>query len=252
MAMAAMAAEESQGMIQQQQPQAGQWMAAPAAMPGVPSGLEYLSQLDQLVVKQKVELLEMFTGMETNNKYELRNSMGQTCYKAAEKSNFCERQCCGPLRSFKMMIADNTGREVISLDRPLKCQGCCCFCCLQELDVKSPVTNEVLGMIRQECTPCRPKYSVLDGQGQKIFEINGPFCVISCCGDVEFPITTTDGAEVGKITKQWTGFIKESYTDADNFGCTFPLDLDVKLKAALLGAVFLIDFNFFEQSSNNN
>jgi len=24
-------------------------------------------------------------------------------------------------------------------------------------------------------------------------------------------------SEVGKITKQWGGFVKESYTDADNF-----------------------------------
>ena len=46
--------------------------------------------------------------------------------------------------------------------------------------------------------------------------------------------------EVGKISKQWTGFIREGYTDADNFGATFPMDLDVKMKAVLLGAVFLI------------
>lgn len=37
------------------------------------------------------------------------------------------------------------------------------------------------------------------------------------------------------------------FTNADTFGVTFPVDLDVKLKAALIGAVFLIDFMFFEQ-----
>ena len=46
--------------------------------------------------------------------------------------------------------------------------------------------------------------------------------------------------EVGKISKQWTGFVREAFTDADNFGTTFPMDLDVKMKAVLLGAVFLI------------
>ena len=46
--------------------------------------------------------------------------------------------------------------------------------------------------------------------------------------------------EVGKISKQWTGFVREAFTDADNFGATFPMDLDVKMKAVLLGAVFLI------------
>ena len=57
--------------------------------------------------------------------------------------------------------------------------------------------------------------------------------------------------QVGKISKQWTGLVKEAFTDADNFGVSSPLDLDVKIKATLLGAVFLIDFMFFEKSQNN-
>lgn len=48
------------------------------------------------------------------------------------------------------------------------------------------------------------------------------------------------GEEVGKISKHWTGFVKETFTDADNFGISFPYDLDVKLKAVLLAALFLI------------
>jgi len=37
-------------------------------------------------------------------------------------------------------------------------------------------------------------------------------------------VSSADGAhQVGKISKQWTGFVKEYFTDADNFGvsCTF-------------------------------
>lgn len=52
---------------------------------------------------------------------------------------------------------------------------------------------------------------------------------------------TRDGKEkVGKITKQWGGFLREAVTDADVFGINFPMDLDVKVKATLLGACFLI------------
>jgi len=43
--------------------------------------------------------------------------------------------------------------------------------------------------------------------------------------------------------------MREMFTDADNLGVSFPVDLDVRLKAVLIGAVFLIDFMFFEQSS---
>lgn len=55
---------------------------------------------------------------------------------------------------------------------------------------------------------------------------------------------------VGKISKQWSGFVREAFTDADNFGIQFPLDLDVKMKAVMLGACFLIDFMFFERTGN--
>ena len=51
---------------------------------------------------------------------------------------------------------------------------------------------------------------------------------------------TKDGSPCGQIRKQWSGVVKEAFTDADNFGVTFPMDLDVKVKATMLGAVFLI------------
>jgi len=35
-----------------------QFMQAPPAIPGIPPGLEYLTQIDQLLVHQQVELFE--------------------------------------------------------------------------------------------------------------------------------------------------------------------------------------------------
>ena len=48
----------------------GQGMAPPA---NCPPGLEYLLHVDQLLIKQQVELLEAFTGFETANKYKVRS-----------------------------------------------------------------------------------------------------------------------------------------------------------------------------------
>jgi len=236
---------------QPQNPNGENWMAVPQGIPGCPAGLEYLTQIDQLLVKQKVEMLEMMTGMETNNKYKVKNSMGQDIYKAKEKSDFCTRQCCGPIRCFQLEITDNTDREVIHLDRPLNCSTCCFPCCLQEMTVTSPISGETLGKIKQRWHPCLPIFEIQDADGNTVLEMEGPFCAMSCCNDVNFPIKTTGGQEVGKITKQWTGMVKEAFTDADNFGVSFPMDLDVKTKATLLGAVFLIDFMFFEQANDN-
>lgn len=54
-------------------------------------------------------------------------------------------------------------------------------------------------------------------------------------------VYSKDGStKVGKISKQWSGFVREAFTDSDMFGINFPIDLDVKMKAVLLGACFLI------------
>ena len=60
--------------------------------------------MDQLIVKQKVELMEALFGCETKNKYKVYNSMGQDLYKAKEETDCCTRNFCGPTRPFDMTI----------------------------------------------------------------------------------------------------------------------------------------------------
>ncbi|CAN7940344.1 unnamed protein product, partial [Ixodes pacificus] len=64
-------------------------------------------------------------------------------------------------------------------------------------------------------------------------------------------VTTLAGNEIGVITKQWSGLVKEYFTDADNFGVSFPLDMDVHCKAALMACTMLIDYMFFESTSSS-
>lgn len=206
--------------------------------------------VDQLLVHQKVELLEAFTGFETANKYSVKNSMGQKVYAAAEVSDCCTRQCCGPLRAFDMKIVDNLGQEVIHLNRPLACTACCFPCCLQRMDVTSP-PGSLIGSIEQEWSILSPKFSIKNATGETVLTMEGPICTFSICGDVDFHIySKSGGTKVGKISKQWSGLVREAFTDADMFGINFPMDLDVKMKAVLLGACFLIDFMFFEKAGN--
>lgn len=236
------------------------WMARPEPIPGCPPGLEYLTSVDQLLVKQQVEILEMMTGWESANKYKILNSQGQQVYFAAEESDLCMRQCCGPQRGFTIHITDNMGQEVIRVGREFKCCAGCPWCagfdcCAHEIAIEAPVGN-VVGYVKQECSSWVPRYVILDADHNEILRIKGPCCIcqgICCTWDQEFPVFSPDEQhEVGKISKQWTGLVKEMFTDADNFGVSFPADLDVRVKATLIGAVFLIDFMFFEQKQNNN
>ncbi|XP_076823563.1 phospholipid scramblase 1-like [Clavelina lepadiformis] len=242
----------------QSQPAQNQWMAMPSNVPGCPPGLEYLSQLDQLLVHQQVELFEALTSVETKNKYAIKNGAGQQCYYAYEESDLCMRICCKSNRGFMMHIVDNAGQEVIRLNRPFKCCAGCCWCansdgCAFTIDVEAPV-GTVIGQIRQSQSFWKPHYDIIDDMGKTIFKIKGPCCVCQgiCCS-CEFPFDIYPGdytqAPVGKIAKQWSGFAKEMFTNATNFSVQFPVDLSVKMKAVLLGATFLIDFMFFEHQN---
>ncbi|CAH1776138.1 unnamed protein product, partial [Owenia fusiformis] len=210
-----------------------QWMARPEGLPGCPPGLEYLTQIDQILVHQQVELLEMMTGFETQNKYQVKNSLGQQVYFANEESDMCMRQCCGPQRGFTMHITDNLGQEVIRCHREFKCCAGCCWCagsdcCAMELIVEAP-PGQVVGSVKQACSPCPPRFDIKDANEQKIFDVEGPVCMCQgpCCAwDQDFVVKSADQAqEVGKISKQWTGFVKEYFTNADNFGvsCKYQL-----------------------------
>ncbi|XP_013380673.1 phospholipid scramblase 1 [Lingula anatina] len=227
-----------------------QWMPQPAVPQGCPPGLEYLSMIDQLLVHQQVEILEAFTDYETNNKYEIKNSMGQRVYFAAEDTCCCTRNCCGKERPFDIQIMTPQGHEVIHLSRPLRCDTCWFPCCLQKVTVEAPV-GQVIGYVKQSWSVCVPKFAICNAEGDTVLRIEGPCVPCSACGDVIFDVKSADGEhQVGQVSKQWSGLVKELFTDADNFGVSFPMDLDVKMKACMLGAVFLIDFMFFEKEKN--
>ncbi|MCJ8731981.1 hypothetical protein PDJAM_G00206130 [Pangasius djambal] len=213
---------------------------------GCPLGLECLTQTDLLLITQKVKLTEVLLGWEANNKYLVKNSLGQQVFFVAEENDCCNRNCCGRLRSFVLHVQDNGGQEVLRLTRPLRCSSCFYPCCLQELEVQSPPGTPI-GYVVQTWHPFLPKYTVQNEMKQDVLKIVGPCWTCKCCSNVHFEVLSLDEKEsVGRISKQWTGFLTEAFTDADNFGIKFPLDLDVKIKAVLLGACFLIDFMFFE------
>uniref|UniRef100_A0A1I7UVB1 Phospholipid scramblase n=1 Tax=Caenorhabditis tropicalis TaxID=1561998 RepID=A0A1I7UVB1_9PELO len=224
------------------------WMIIPSAIQNVPTGLEYLAYLETVQIHQIKEMLEIFTGWETRNKYVLKNANGEQCYYAFEESDCCERCCCGRQRGFKIHIVDNFQKEVLTITREFKCcgngcGGCCCgsmSCCQQECTVSSPSMGH-LGIVRQSESCCTSNFDVLDADGRVVFQIDGPdCCILSGCGDKDFLVSQ-------KVTVPPTvPNLQISSSDTER-SQRIPRDLDVKLKGVLLGATFLIDFMQFEQ-----
>ena len=104
--------------------------------------------------------------------------------------------------------------------------------------------GQSLGTMKREFALLRRIYSVFDPNDRRIFQLFGP---------ILHPWTfeiRDDSKEYGQITKQWSGALKEGFTDADNFGVTFPNDWSNEQKALFLGTVFLIDFVHFEDKGN--
>ena len=103
------------------------------------------------------------------------------------------------------------------------------------------INGHTLGTIEQDWSLWSPQFSIKNGAGETVLKIDGPCCTWSLCGNVEFTVMSVDGAtKVGKITKQWSGIAREMFTDSDLFGVSFPMDLDVQVKAVLLATTFLI------------
>ena len=63
----------------------------------------------------------VLTGFETNNKYVIKNSLGQKVFFAAEDSSCCQRCFCSNIRDFQLAIIDNFGHEVIHLNKSFAC-----------------------------------------------------------------------------------------------------------------------------------
>lgn len=225
-----------------------QFAMAPMGGQHIPPGLEYLAQLDQVLIQQIISLCELFSGWEVKNKYILKNSMGQEFLSAKEDNDCCSRQCCGNIRAFEMPFVDNSGAEVLRISRPLRCNSCCTPCCNQEMEIFS--YGQLLGSMHQEWNfwiPMGTTYSIKNASGDSVFKIVAPCCPCSCGSDVVFEVIGSEGS-LGSIRRTWKGCCTECFTDADNFCVTFDLHLDVRYKALILGAAFLIDFIYFEKN----
>uniref|UniRef100_A0A8C1DKN9 Si:dkey-62k3.6 n=1 Tax=Cyprinus carpio carpio TaxID=630221 RepID=A0A8C1DKN9_CYPCA len=221
--------------------------AAPAVPPpfllfGVPPGLEYLTQINQILIHQKIECIQILSGYETNNQYEIKNSIGQEIYHVKEESDCLIRNLFGPAHGFKMHIKDSMDQEVIQLHRPMRCF-------LQEIEVQAP-PGVIIGYVKQEWS-FLPKFTILGPNYEELLKIQGPLFPFFRCDDVDFEVKGIIGEQsVGRITKQQSGLLKSCITDASNFCIQFPLDLDVKMKAVLLGACLLIDIMCFDKGAH--
>ncbi|XP_064454818.1 phospholipid scramblase 2-like isoform X2 [Ornithodoros turicata] len=224
-------------------------------LPGLyvrPLGLEYLNNVDQVVIFRQPQEFDVQIAYKAQNKYIALTSQGHFLYYIIEEGNTCTRMCCEAKRCFNMYVYDYQKRLVMQFSRPLRCQsrfrGLFCCCCLQQMQVEAP-SGTVIGYVCEDFAFCCPSFSVCAPSGNAVITVQGP-CINNkcwgCCNNT-FTLRTLGGHTIGIISKQWFGVVKDALAATDSFGVTFPRDLDLHAKACLIACTMLVDYMFFEQ-----
>ncbi|MCH8205719.1 MAG: scramblase [Chloroflexi bacterium] len=187
----------------------------------------------ELIIKQEVEHLEAFTGIETENRYSVMTPAGERLLYAAEESSFLGRFFLKSHRPLTLHVVDGQGRVVFEASRSF-------FWFFSHLHV-SDASGRNLGSLRRQFSIMVRRFTVEDADGRPVAEVRGP---------ILRPNTFTvyrQGTAIARITKRWSGLLKEVFTDADTFRLEL-LDRDMEPDSALLvlATAFAIDLDFFE------
>lgn len=199
--------------------------------------MQSLASVDGFAVSQRKEWGEILTGFEGANKYVVSDERGDELFYAVEEpGSVLARLFLRAYRPFAIDVLNQDGEKLLRIERPFRFY----FHTAQILDG----SGRLIGTMERHFSVVRRLYSVLSTSGNKLFDLFGPLLRPWTFKIVE------GGREQGMIQKKWTGLAKEAFTDADNFGVSFPLGWPVEQKTLALGAVFLIDFVHFENKGS--
>ena len=192
-----------------------------------------LQGLESLSVQQQVEMLQVFTGLETANRYRVVDPNGNELMFTYEESGFLGRQFLGGRRPLTLNFIDGKGQRLMVAKRKF-------FWFFSHLDFYSP-EGSLLGSMVRRFKAIGRQFDVYDDQEQ-VGSIHGPMLR---------PNTfwfRRDGNELAKITKRWSGLSREMFTAADTFSVEFTDQMASEpLRWLILGAAMAIDLDFFER-----
>ena len=191
-----------------------------------------LEKYESLTVRQQVEILQVFTGLETENRYKILDPNDNELLFAYEGSGFMGRQFLGGHRPLTINIIDGEGKHLLIARRKF-------FWFFSHMEFFSP-DDSLVGRMQRRLKLIGRRFDLFDENGHAGF-IDGPLLR---------PHTfwiRLDGVESARITKRWSGLSREMFTAADTFHVEFTdPTLSESMRWLTLGAAFAIDLDFFE------
>lgn len=200
-----------------------------------PPGLEPLLDTAQIVVhmgnlRQDVTIKESAT-----KRMEIINETRKVLFHIEQ-----DEEDLPTSSSFRYHIYNREKEEVIQVYSPSSSTCICCgaswHCmkrCRFEAMIYSPV-GTVAGFVKRSRTKFVQEFQILNAAEEPLLILRG--------GPQDLEIYSLDlRDELGRFSVHgWAGIMHEIRRTPNDYGMTFPLDLDVRVKAVLIGAIFAI------------
>jgi uncharacterized protein YxjI len=206
----------------------------------------------RLTVRQRKRWLEILLSFEMKNAYDVYDEAQMPVFRVREEGSgllsFLKRIFLGPLRFFTASVVDlGTQQTVMTLLRPFRFF-------FHRLEVSGP-GGQGWGAIERRWSWLRRLYIIEDENGAVVASIFGPLLRPWTFEVRELgPGGQGDGQDGSKgpvravIRKRWSGFLKEAFSDADNFGVELADLSNARLRALVFAATVLIDVVHFERA----
>jgi uncharacterized protein YxjI len=204
----------------------------------VPSWDKKFASCQQLTVRQRKRWAEVLLSLEMVNTYDVYDDRHLPVMRVQEEGSgilqFLKRVFIGPIRPFLASVLDlETNQLLLSLRRPFRFF-------FHRLEI-STADGQRLGSIERQWSWLHRHYFIENAQGARVAELFAPLL-----HPWTFEIQINHQIQ-GFIRKRWSGLMKESFTDADNFGVDLSGITDPHLKALAFAATVLIDVVHFER-----
>ena len=191
-----------------------------------------LTEHPVLIVRQEVEHIEAFTGFETENRYSVATPDGDRLLYAAEESGFLGRNFLKSHRPLTLKAVDTQGQVVFEASRNF-------FWFFSHMHISD--SARPLGALRRHFGLLVRKFTLEDATGREVAKVRGPQLRPNTF------FVYRQGSEIARITKQWSGILKEAFTDADTFRLEFnDREMEPDFAILVLATAFAIDLDFFE------
>lgn len=187
-----------------------------------------------VAVSQKKEWLEILTDIESRNRFTIDFDGRDGVLLAVEEGPRWKRIFLGSMRPYTIVIQTRERKPVLRLHAP--------FRWIHPEIAVTETNGKLLGTVRKRFTFPHTRYDVFDAHGRRLFEIGRGILKAWT-----FPIRR-ESEDVAVIRKRWKGLGREIFTDADRFQLEFATVRDTIERKILLGALFLLDFQHFEDS----